>query len=324
MFETLGKLIRALFKSVGAIIKGVFYLFLGLIGVGIIMQAFDIELEKSETEKIADIEAAYKSARALPASDACANRNAYQRVIDLEKEYELEKYGAVSKQKVGAYSAPCDEQSIMKETRDGESARKKKMRNVHMSNFENTILMCRGAEMEIISIDRSQPRWILTGDYYNKDNLIRPDNRYKNDEMILRIARDENAETIKYETYQISTIDGKLKDYSFGERAPALKKYDLGWWDLERDTLRLTRLDSQETMQYSGREDIGNYPVEWNFYVRFRCSKWSEPIPDFPSFIETRQVEFSDGEKKRRRNQELQRAREQEANEQAQREANQI
>lgn len=323
MFGALLNFLKGIFKSVGFLIKIIFYLLLGLIGLAVVLAAVGYEPEPvvSDAQKEADIEAAYKTAQSLPASDACGNVNAYRKIIDLEQKYELEKYSAFSKQKIEAYSEPCDRQSIMEASSDSRSDRKKKLRDEHMSEFENVALNCRNSNLKFNNIQRSQPRYIITGDYYDSSNLRKPANDYEDDEMILRIAKvDEKI--IKYETYRLSTVNGELVDYSFGESEPKLEQYDLGSWDLERDTLSLSKLDTEETTHNHPR--IGDYPVTWYFYVQYECSLMSNPVDGFTSFIRERQNQYSVANEARERAQELNKALEQKAKEEAQKNSNQI
>lgn len=273
-------------------------------------------------EKKLKIEDAYQTAKALPATDSCANEQAYRDLLALETKYETEFYTDISKAKIASYGEKCVVQTIMKYSTDGKSARRKEQRNVFLGQLDNTYLSCKSPQITFYTLERSQPLYIVTGDYQDKTYGRRPTNEYKNDELLVRLARSEQSDLLRYETYQQSTVNGAIKDYSYGESKIELEKYSLGYWDLKRDSLKITRLETQEIEQYHSR--IGDFTVTAFVSYELECQLLGESISNFADYVENRQGQFAKAKVAKEAREAAQREQQKRANDEAQEERNQI
>ena len=252
---------------------------------------------RKEAEKL-EIDTAFEVAKSLPATDACANLKAYQDLIDLEAKYRTSFYSDQSANKLNAYSVPCEEQLLMvqeitdREMLDnsiGVSDKKRKVRNQYLSKFANTFLVCKSAKLTDKVTKRSQPLYIITGNFYDTTYARSPSNDYEDYEILIRLAKPEKRDLTYYETFQQSLLDGSISEYRYGTSEVSLEEYGIGSWDLERDSLILKRTESKSVD--ASHSSIGDFVVDWYITVQYRCSK--ESLSSLPDFLDERQASFS-------------------------------
>lgn len=66
----------------------------------------------SEEEKKSEIDSLYSIAKSLPAESVCENKDAYEKVLSLERIYGTDYYKEISEQKYDEYSIKCEQKRI--------------------------------------------------------------------------------------------------------------------------------------------------------------------------------------------------------------------
>jgi len=281
--------------------------------------------EKAPTEEEIknEIDKVYEDARSMPSSDACGNLDKYQELATLEKSNGTSYYTAIYEEKIKDYAVKCDEGSLMKQPFPAEENKLLRIpRNDYLAAFENTYLVCGDSKIVNLRVQRSQPLYIITGDYYDSSGRYarEPTNYYDDDQVIIRIAKNTDKNITYYETYQQSTIDGSVTDYRYGESGVSLEKYDLGRWNLSRDTLLIERHGSKEVTGYHSR--IGDFPVNWSFRTQMSCETFS--TNNLLQHIKERGEKFNETTNLKKKKSEIEKQKKQQIKEEAQRKANKL
>jgi hypothetical protein len=310
---------KGFIKFILTALKWFIYLTIFVVAMGTIFgeRAPTEEEIKNETDKM------YEDARSMPSSDACGNLEKYQELATLEKSNGTSYYTAIYVKKIKDYAAKCDDGRLMKQLFTSEEDKLLRIpRNDYLAAFENTYLACGNSKIVNLSVQRSQPLYILTGNYYDNSGRFsrKPSNTYKDEEVIIRIAKNTDKNITFYETYEQSTIDGSITNYRYGESGVSLKKYEVGLWNLSRDTLLITRIGSQQVAGSHSR--IGDFHVEWFFDTQMSCETFS--TNNLLQHIKERGEKLNETTNLKKKNSEIEKQKKQQVKEEAQRKANKL
>tara|TARA_B100000900_G_C20550988_1_gene704738 strand:+ start:106 stop:1014 length:909 start_codon:yes stop_codon:yes gene_type:complete len=234
----------------------------------------------TDPEKIKkEIDDLYTMAKSLPASDACGNLYAYTELQETESAYETFYYRNIAREKRNFYKPKCEYQ-----------INKSKAQKIFETNYslgENLFLMCDPTTEKITSKrqQRSQPAWIVTGDYYgypvseSRMGWSPSDWVSEATKIFIHLSKTKDSEEFQKYQYFVMLENGiiwnlKRTGITNGRIFSKPSYYALQGskdnFEINRETLNLQAHGTASRSAY--HSSIGDFKTEANWYSSTKCN----------------------------------------------------